>query len=226
MYNNNKTQRTTKWWTEKMFFIKEKFMLKNFFKKIKNRLFPKNVSKLVKKAKSDNKGKAKKRGTNMEQKNEFIKQEEATKKVEADNKEVETDKTDIETEKTENGENAEKVETTEKMEETPNGDTDTMEEAQVSKVEQTEETGNGVRVEDLVTKDLLTEKLAALDAKLEAVIKENSDLKKQLADKDGELNGMKDKYETKDFGNFQKQGLHEKDKHANSSFDEYAKAFM
>ena len=204
-------------------------MLKEFLKKIKNRLFPKKriVSELDTKTKSDNnsKGKAKKRGTNMEQKNEFIEQEETTKKVEADNKEVETDKTDIENGKTE-GENVEKVENTEKTEETPNRDTDTMEEAQVSQVEQTEETGNGVRVEDLVTKDLLTEKLAALDAKLEAVIKENSDLKKQLADKDDELNGMKDKYETKDFGNFQKQGLHEKDKHANSSFDEYAKAFM
>ena len=68
--------------------------------------------------------------------------------------------------------------------------------------------------------------MAAFEAKLDAVVKENGDLKNELSKKSDELTGMKDKYENKDFGNFQKQGVMAKDKSANSSFDEYSKAFM
>ena len=89
--------------------------------------------------------------------------------------------------------------------EEPNGDA----QQQVAEVEPT---GNGIRLEDLVTKDDLTERLSAIEAKLDAVIKENMDLK--------------DKYENKDFGNFQKKGMIEKDKQANTSFEEYSKNFM
>lgn len=112
------------------------------------------------------------------------------------NNEVERGKTnegEIETEK----ENA--------VAEEPNGDA----QQQVAEVEPT---GNGIRLEDLVTKDDLTERLSAIEAKLDAVIKENMDLK--------------DKYENKDFGNFQKKGMIEKDKQANTSFEEYSKNFM
>lgn len=73
-------------------------------------------------------------------------------------------------------------------------------------------TPNAVRVEDLITRDELTEKLQALSAKLDAVLKENEDLK--------------NKYERKDFGNFQKKGVADPDRHANSSFEEYSKDFM
>ena len=100
------------------------------------------------------------------------------------------------------------------------------EEPTAPQVNETEPQGNGVRVEDLVTKEMLAERLAALEAKFDAVVKENSDLKDKLSSKSEELDGMKDKYENKDFGNFQKQGVQVKDKQANSSFDEYSKQFM
>lgn len=83
---------------------------------------------------------------------------------------------------------------------------------QAPQVMETEQQGNGIRVEDLVTKDELMERLGAMEAKFQAVLKENEDLK--------------EKYENKNFGNFQKQGMLEKDKQANSSFEEYAKQFI
>ena len=73
---------------------------------------------------------------------------------------------------------------------------------------------------------MLAQRLSALEAKFDAVVKENNDLKEKLSSKSEELDGMKDKYENKDFGNFQRQGVMTKDKSANSSFDEYSKAFM
>lgn len=93
-------------------------------------------------------------------------------------------------------------------------------------VEEAEPVGNGVRVEDLVTKDELADRFAALEAKLDAVINENKSLKDKLSEKDTELNGMKDKYENNDFGNFAKQGMIKPDKSANSSFEEYSRQFM
>ena len=77
----------------------------------------------------------------------------------------------------------------------------------------------GVRIEDLVTKEELTERLSSLEAKFDAVLKENVDLKNKLS-------AMEDKYENKDFGNLQRKGIIGRDKDANSSFDEYAKQFM
>lgn len=86
-------------------------------------------------------------------------------------------------------------------------------------VQQTDTAGNGARLEDLVTKDELAERLASLEAKFDAVLKENVDLKDKLS-------AMEEKYENKDFGNFQRQGVMEKNKEANNSFDEYSKQFM
>lgn len=154
-----------------------------------------------------------------------------TKKM-ADEKEVkiekeETEKVETQTNDATNPEvETEKVKETEKVEEPKEEETPDKVEEPTAQVEQVEPAGNGVRVEDLVTKDMLAERLSAFEAKYEAVVKENSDLKNQLAEKSDELNGMKDKYENKDFGNFQKQGVAEKDKHANSSFEEYSRAFM
>lgn len=84
---------------------------------------------------------------------------------------------------------------------------------------ETEPEGNGIRLEDVVTKDYLAEKFAALEAKFDAVIKENGDLKEKLS-------FMENKYEDKDFGDISRKGVMTKDNDANSSFDEYSKQFM
>lgn len=100
-------------------------------------------------------------------------------------------------------------------------------------VQETEPTGNGVRVTDLVTKDELAERLAAFEAKFNAVIKENTDLKEQnaqlqesLSSANTQVADMKDKYETEDFGNSQRKGVQTQNKSANDTFAEYAKRFM
>ena len=180
---------------------------------------------------TEKKPKVKKRRTKtMADEKEVKTNEVETSKVETTNNEVDKDKSTDVVEKDEKVE--EKVEgTEEKVEETDNSTEDSDkttedEEPTAPQVESTEPQGNGVRVEDLVTKDMLAERLAALEAKFEAVVKENSDLKNKLSSKSDELDGMKDKYENKDFGNFQKQGMQVKDKQANSSFDEYSRAFM
>lgn len=143
--------------------------------------------------------------------NEVDKGSTETKTVDETKKVEETAKDTNQTEKTEEKKDGgdENVEKTDEQttEETPN------------EVSETAETGNGVRVEDLVTKEELTERLAALEAKFDAVLKENGDLKEKLS-------GMEEKYERKDFGTFQKQGMVSKDKDANNTFDEYAKQFM
>ena len=143
--------------------------------------------------------------------NEVDKGSTETKTVDETKKVEETAKDTNQTEKTEEKKDGgdENVEKTDEQttEETPN------------EVSETAETGNGVRVEDLVTKEELTERLAALEAKFDAVLKENGDLKEKLS-------GMEEKYERKDFGTFQKQGMVGKDKDANNTFDEYAKQFM
>ena len=152
-----------------------------------------------------------------------VKDKVETSKVETENNEVDKEKS---TDVVEKDDKVEKKE--EKTEETTETTDDTTkdEEPTAPQVNETEPQGNGVRVEDLVTKEMLAERLAALEAKFDAVVKENSDLKDELSSKSEELDGMKDKYENKDFGNFQKQGVQVKDKQANSSFDEYSKQFM
>ena len=84
--------------------------------------------------------------------------------------------------------------------------------AQDGQVQEVEEKGNGISVNDLVTKEELAERFAALEAKFDAVVKENQDLK--------------NKYENKDFGNYQKQGNIESEKPKYEDFDSYSKSFM
>ena len=138
---------------------------------------------------------------------------------EVEKKEVDTEK--VETEKpTEKAEEKVEEKTEEKVEEKatePEIEPETEPEA--NKVNEIENSNAAIRVEDIVTKDLLEEKMSALEAKLDAFLKENTDLK-------NELSAMKDKYENKDFGSLTKQGMIEKNTLANSSFDEYSKAFM
>lgn len=163
------------------------------------------------------------------------------KKIMADEKEVKTNEVDTSKVETENNEvekenptdvvetKEEKVEETDKKEETTEPteeETTKDDEPTAPEVAETETQGNGIDINDLVTKDMLAQRLSALEAKFDAVVKENSDLKNQLSSSNEELGAMKDKYENKDFGNFQKQGMQVKDKQANSSFDEYSKAFM
>lgn len=82
--------------------------------------------------------------------------------------------------------------------------------------------GNGVRIEDLVTKDEVQALMASFEAKFAAVVKENQDLKA----KNEELVA---KYETPNFGGQARQGVAPQDqsvKGANETFDEYVKNFM
>lgn len=166
----------------------------------------------------------KRRTKTMADEKEVKTNEVETSKIETQNNEVDKDKsTDVVETK------EDKVEETEKKEETTeptNEETTKDETPTVPQVEETEPVGNGLRVEDLVTKDMLAERFSALEAKLEAILKENQDLKNEITSKSNELDGLKDKYENKDFGNFQKQGMVKQDKIANSSFDEYSRQFM
>ena len=89
------------------------------------------------------------------------------------------------------------------------------------KVEEIEEVKpNAIRVEDIVTKADLQEILSAFNAKLDAIIKENQDLKDANSK-------MHEKYEVGDFGNEIKNGtMNVKPASQYQSFDEYSKQFM
>ena len=80
-------------------------------------------------------------------------------------------------------------------------------------------TAMGISVSDLVTKQMLEETLNAMNAKMEAIIKENKDLKQ-------ERDNLHDKYERKDFGNNQRKGFDAEAKSANETFEEYLRQFM
>lgn len=105
------------------------------------------------------------------------------------------------------------------------------EKAQEPIVETTdEENVNAIPINELVTKEDLTARLSAFEAKLDAVIKENQDLKDKLAQSQQDANDLRDKYENKDFGTLSRKGVAEKDKSAESTFGEtfesYSKRFM
>jgi len=135
---------------------------------------------------------------------------ETVEKEGKENEDMENIKKDEEIKKQDDGE-VEKVEEVEEKENAPEMENQTAEPEQPPVVQDVEPVGNGISIDDLVTKDELTERFAALEAKFEAVVKENQDLK--------------NKYEEKDFGNFQKKGINEKEKTANSTFEEYLKQF-
>ena len=119
------------------------------------------------------------------------------------------------------------TEKTDKKEVEEGNETETADEVKTTdQVAEVEESGNGRDINDYALKDDVMQLIQALNAKIDAVVKENGDLKEKLAGKDDELNGMREKYETKDFGNTQRQGVMTKDKDANDTFEEYAKSFM
>lgn len=145
--------------------------------------------------------------------------DEKTKDNKVDNGSTETSKVDETTKVDETVKTNEEPKKDGEVEKT-NDKTDGSEPTdEVQQVQTTETAGNGVRVEDLVTKEELSERFSSLEAKFDAVLKENVDLKDKLS-------AMEEKYENKDFGNFQRQGVMEKNKEANNSFDEYSKQFM
>lgn len=150
-------------------------------------------------------------------------EKEEQKKVEAESNEVEKGKATEQSVENKADSEGEKETDTEK--ETKDASTET-EEKTTEQVIDTPPTGNGVRVEDLVTIEMLNDKLSALIAKFDAVVKENSDLKDALDKKGDELSKMQDKYENRDFGGSQKRGMDSDSKYANDTFEEYAKQFM
>ena len=145
--------------------------------------------------------------------------EETTSKVESEN--TSADKKDT----TKTVDKEEKVEKTEEVEDkgSKTEEAENAEEVEepTEQVEETSSTGAGLKIKDIATKDFVHELIDALEAKLESVVKENTDLKEKITAKDDEINGMKDKYENGDFGGFQKQGIMEKNKDANSKFETY-----
>lgn len=168
---------------------------------------------LLKEYKSEIKGNKKQKRSKKNMPNEEVKTEE--KVVEqTEEKKVPTTETKDEApvEKAEEKSTEDKVEQKPEVPAMEEEAQPTEEEVEKPQVQEEQGGGNGIRIEDLVTKEELASRLSALEAKYDAVIKENQDLK--------------EKYENKDFGNFQKQGMVEKDKQANSTFDEYSKQFM
>ena len=78
-------------------------------------------------------------------------------------------------------------------------------------VDSTPEEGNGIPIEAVAMKDevklWIKEALSAMQAKVDAVEKENTDLKDALAKAKSESDGLRDKYERNgDFGSEQKRG--------------------
>ena len=183
-------------------------------------ILEKKISETGEKNKEEEKGEQ-----NMPDKNDKTKVDtsinidEKTKDNKVDNGSTETSKVDETTKVDETVKTNEEPKKDGEVEKT-NDKTDGSEPTdETQQVQTTETAGNGVRVEDLVTKEELSERLSSLEAKFDAVLKENVDLKDKLS-------AMEEKYENKDFGNFQRQGVMEKNKEANNSFDEYSKQFM
>lgn len=103
-----------------------------------------------------------------------------------------------------------KTEETAKTEETK-GEESAKETAPAPTVDSTPEEGNGIPLEQVALKDevrlWIKEALSAMQAKVDAVEKENTDLKDELAKAKSESDGLRDKYERNgDFGSEQKKG--------------------
>ena len=133
--------------------------------------------------------KSKKRRTKKMADEKEVEKKVETSKVETENNEVDKDKsteTVKETEKEVEKTDEKPVEETKKTEE----ETVKDEEPTAQVAEEVEPVGNGIRIEDLVTKDELAERIAAMEAKFDAVVKENNDLKNQLSTKSEELEGF------------------------------------
>ncbi len=130
---------------------------------------------------------------------------------------------------------------TEKVEETKPAETKKVEETDTEKVEEktvepkkeevpvvqeTTPSGNGVRVEDLVTKDDLASALSAIEAKMAALTKENEDLKQKLTEANETADKLHQKYEVGDFGGLTSKGATTNSRETGETFDSYCRNFM
>ena len=126
-----------------------------------------------------------------------------------------------EVKKTEEKEETKTTPETKKEEEVKTEETEKTEEAKAEEpkketepdptVDSTPEEGNGIPLEAVALKDevklWIKEALSAMQAKVDAVEKENTDLKDALAKAKSESDGLRDKYERNgDFGSEQKRG--------------------
>lgn len=100
------------------------------------------------------------------------------------------------------------------------------EKEEVPVVQETTPSGNGVRVEDLVTKDDLASALSAIEAKMVALTKENEDLKQKLTEANETADKLHQKYEVGDFGGLTSKGVTTNSRETGESFDSYCKNFM
>ena len=132
--------------------------------------------------------------------------------------------TSVEKEKVKKTEEKEETKTTpetKKEEEVKTEETAKTEETEVEEpekeaepaptVDSTPDEGNGIPLEAVALKDevklWIKEALSAMQAKVDAVEKENTDLKDALAKAKSESDGLRDKYERNgDFGSEQKRG--------------------
>ena len=132
--------------------------------------------------------------------------------------------TSVEKEKVKKTEEKEETKTTpetKKEEEVKTEETEKTEEEKVEEpeketepaptVDSTPDEGNGIPLEQVALKDevklWIKEALSAMQAKVDAVEKENTDLKDALAKAKSESDGLRDKYERNgDFGSEQKRG--------------------
>ena len=126
-----------------------------------------------------------------------------------------------EVKKTEEKEETKMTPETKKEEEVETEETEKTEEREVEEpeketepdptVDSTPDEGNGIPLEAVALKDevklWIKEALSAMQAKVDAVEKENTDLKDALAKAKSESDGLRDKYERNgDFGSEQKRG--------------------
>ena len=126
-----------------------------------------------------------------------------------------------EVKKTEEKEETKKTPETKEEEEVETEETEKTEESEVEEpdketepaptVDSTPDEGNGIPLEQVALKDevklWIKEALSAMQAKVDAVEKENTDLKDALAKAKSESDGLRDKYERNgDFGSEQKKG--------------------
>ena len=141
--------------------------------------------------------KKKKENTSVEKEKVKKTEEKEETKMTPETKEEE----EVETEETEKTEERECEECEEPEKETEPAPT----------VDSTPDEGNGIPLEQVALKDevklWIKEALSAMQAKVDAVEKENTDLKDALAKAKSESDGLRDKYERNgDFGSEQKRG--------------------
>ena len=140
------------------------------------------------------------------------------KKEEGENKMAE-EKVSEEKEKSEVEETTKDTDASKVSEEEVKEEKTETESGETPEVEEMSQSAEGISIKDLVTKEELFAKFEAFEAKYDAVVKENEDLKNRLSQ-------MEDKYENKDFGSVQRKGIDVKNNSANDTFEAYSRQFM